>query len=183
MKRICILGFLLYLFCACLQKSLIAADNYAIFYEKPDYKGRSFKIYAGEKNVDLAEKIFYKSGKAAIFNDKISSIKIVGKKVKVWIYQDVNFGEPSAVFTSNVPNLKNIKVRQSGHMIRKGISKQKLTWIGRVSSIKVYGPSKVDRIKKTLKIKIKSPFSLSNVLRGFKVELPAATLFMIHNGR
>lgn len=87
-------------------------------YEQADYRGRSECWSSGEQVRDL--------GRQSNLNDRISSIRILGRGV-AYIYRDTNFQGESVAVDRDIPNLANLGGRDFGN------------WNDQVSSLEVEG--------------------------------------------
>ncbi|MFC1744735.1 beta/gamma crystallin-related protein [Candidatus Riflebacteria bacterium] len=89
--------------------------NTATFFEHPNYQGKFFRMKSGESMRKLPQG----------WDDKISSVKIIGKKIKVIGYERINFlGQGLVLPKEGSPHLHNIK---------KGTK----NWDDKISSIRV----------------------------------------------
>lgn len=87
----------------------------ACFYKDPGFSGGFFCLRRGERRESLGD-----------YGDKISSIRVFGN-ARVSVYDDRNFRGSSASSGSDIPDLRDWRVRQKpGH-----------SWNDRISSVRV----------------------------------------------
>ena len=73
-----------------------------VFYDQPNFRGRSFEVYAGEARARLRDK---RRGNWGNWNDRIESVQIVGQ-IDVYLFEDTHFSGQQLWLSHSIDDLR-----------------------------------------------------------------------------